>query len=258
MSRLPGESRLHPRSPRRGFGALAVFWRAAPWRLPRVANNTCHLRNLRLRRGAGAAALAWALLSLCGCFSARKDQRRYYSLPPMPTPAKSASTAPKGTLMVAQFSASTVHDRVGMVMRRSDVELRYSARHLWVKRPQHLVRERVAESLLRAGVVNRVVRDLGTHTPDWVLRGRVLAMEVLTGPDGNGPWRVRVALRMTLRSANQGEVLWRGTWNQTASVSSPEADDAARTIGQLLHRGLKTLLKPLKSSLLKARVSGAR
>ena len=194
-----------------------------------------------------AQLLLVGALLLSGCFGARVDHRRYYSLPapaakraPTNTTASASQTSPAamplwpGTIHVDTLAVSPVLDRVGLVMRRSDVELRYSADHDWVQRPQHLVSDRVAAALEASGLFRRVVRDLSENSPDWTLRGRILAFEVLTGPDGGGPWRVHVALQLSLRRVRDGLLLWRRSWSRRASLASPDAALAARAMGRLL------------------------
>ncbi|MCO4762453.1 MAG: membrane integrity-associated transporter subunit PqiC [Myxococcales bacterium] len=184
-------------------------------------------------------------LSLTGCFTARKDNRRYYTLPTAAAVNRKPVLAWAGAVQVPVFQASAVHDRVGMVLRRSDVELKYSARDLWASRPQHLISSAAMGALIQARLFDGVVRDLGTRSPKWVLRGRVTAFEVITGAHGEGPWRVRLALQMTLRDFRTSAVLWQRSWRKTGAARSATPAAAARALGKLVNGALADMQRDL-------------
>lgn len=205
------------------------------------------------RRGAsrwlkpvGVALLA---VGLAGCFGPRKDHRRYFTLPlPKATPAPAATPLWPGPVQVTVFDIAAEHDHIGLALRRSPVELAYSDKALWARRPNRLVSDRFAAWLAQRELFAGVVRDLGELTPKWVLRGRVSGLEVLTAADGGGPWRVRLALSVTLRSFADGKRVWRGQWDHTRDAATATPQGAATALTAALHDILADVDKGLRAS----------
>ena len=185
---------------------------------------------------------------MTGCLGPRPDTRRYYGLGPEALPSRESKAPLTGGLVVPTFEVQSTHDRQRMCERVGPVEVSFPRDHLWVDRPQRLLTQRMVTYLQGAGLFARVATTFDAGHPQWVLRGTLLAAEVL--PKGD-TWSTRLALRLALRDAKTGQVVWARSWDLKRGAKSNDHAAAAQAISRSYGQALAEVSKGLKEAVTK-------
>jgi ABC-type uncharacterized transport system auxiliary subunit len=204
-------------------------------------------------RATFAALFLAAAGLLSGCFGARPTLRSYYVLYGEPDTsrdyseereqAKTSTAAFKGLVRVRNLNAEDIYEKFQIVVRRSPYELRYSDTNVWAVKPDNMVSDIIARTLLESETFSGVTRELGDTRPDYTLGGDLRAIEVY---DSNDLWYAHVALSMTLTRFSNGERMWTFTFDERKIVPSTSFSHAVRTMSELLRDALERAIGELR------------
>ncbi|HXE76155.1 MAG TPA: ABC-type transport auxiliary lipoprotein family protein [Candidatus Xenobia bacterium] len=146
--------------------------------------------------------LAAGVLAACG--GAPKAQ--YYTLSSAPSGSgSSGSTSAAVGVAAPRASHMLRQDRV--VYFTAENELNYYANHRWADTPPRLVQTQIMKQLNTSGLFGNVVAYRAQKGLDYVLRGRLLAMEEV---DTATDIKARFGLELELVREEDGLVVWTG------------------------------------------------
>jgi len=176
-----------------------------------------------------AISLGLALLT-SGCLGAVSNSRSYYVLAgdpatPPPRPAIDA------TVRVRNMDVDAVYEKFQIVVRRNPYELRYSDLNVWAVKPNQMVSDIIARTLLDTGAFADVQRALGDTRPEFTLAGDLNALEIY---DADDAWFAHLALSLRLTRFDDGAQVWSMNYDQRKVVESRNYAHAVRAISELL------------------------
>ncbi len=175
-------------------------------------------------------ALAAACALLTGCFGAVSTQRSYYVLAGDPG-SRPDRPAVRGTVRVANLDSDAVYEKFQFVVRKNPYELRYSDLNVWAVKPNQMVSDILARTLLETGVFEGVTRTLGEQRPDYILNGDLNAIEIY---DSDDIWYAHLAISLSLTRFSDGGRLWQMSYDQRKLLPERSHAHAARAISELL------------------------
>lgn len=187
--------------------------------------------------------LASLSIVLGACFGST-PQPVQYTLEPLVT-RRSESRPEPLTLLVHRFDAALAIDRVELVYRPRGHELRYYDLHRWVARPGRMVGEAIARHLDEARLFAAVTSRPTEGPADFELRGVVLALEELS----HGPWRARLAIKMTMSEIETGAVVWEHAFDVVRAVSPERPDAVVATLVEVFGDELERMTVSLRAAL---------
>jgi ABC-type uncharacterized transport system auxiliary subunit len=131
-------------------------------------------------------------------------------------------------LQVEEFDTEPAFDHLRLVYRVSNDQIRHYRFRQWVSKPGRLVRDAVRRYFQVGGWL-RHVTEAPSPIPDFVLRGRVLAIEQV---ERGEQWVSHLSLVMRLRRSVDQKVVWTGVLDQEVRVRNrtPEEIVAQFTI----------------------------
>jgi ABC-type uncharacterized transport system auxiliary subunit len=160
--------------------------------------------------GGGAAVLA--LLAMA-CASAPRTS--FYALQP-PASVAAAATPLPAQLGVAEPRATHLLRQDRIVYFTGGNQLNFYSNHRWSEPPAYMVQGMLIRQVRRAGLFENVVAYRAQKGLDYVLRGRLLAMEeVDDGPEVS----VRFGLELELVRQEDNAVVWTGQESCTRGVA---------------------------------------
>jgi ABC-type uncharacterized transport system auxiliary subunit len=148
-----------------------------------------------------AGRAVWGLLVLAaGCLGGPGPADHFYRLAASAPAHPLAAPRLEGTVEVERFLADGVIAERPLLFARRDapnevVQQRY---HYWTESPTSLLQEALVGFLRQANLAGTVVTPQLGVQPDWVVRGRIVRFERLTG--GGAPVAI-VALELSLTRA---------------------------------------------------------
>ncbi len=187
------------------------------------------MRRQRHPRSRFSKPCAILLLStlLAACFgSGRAPRHSYYTLP-TPPPRKVAGP----TLKVEEFEAAPAYDHLRIVYRVSPYELRHYALREWVTKPGRLVAQSLGAFLEAKGAA-RLVGDAGE--PQYVLQGRVEAIEERDFGPKPGRWYAVLDLRLRLLRTRDGAVVWQTRFRREVPTRRKNLPSVVARLTQLV------------------------
>ena len=192
--------------------------RCSPKRTPLLAG---------LHPGSGGLFLV-LMLATAGC--ARPSVRHHYTLS-YPAPEAGGEPSFPHTIQVKTLDINPTYSGVQLVQRQDIHEIRYLRSRRWSGRPAPMITALVRRHLQQSGVVAQVTDRVGMSPPDYVLTGRVDAIEEL----GAGKERfARLAMTLELFDFKTDAIAWRHAFDARRPVSGKSS--------RLVVRGLSSLL----------------
>lgn len=156
----------------------------------------------------GLCLLAATVFWLAGCAGSAPASRYYVLAPPMAEKAPASTRAVDGLrLGVETFAVDPPYDQPRLVYRvgRDAGEIGFYQHHRWASSPGRLVTTGLVAGLRDLDGLASVEPSSLTGTYDWVLTGRVVALEELDLP-GRHIARIRVDLE--LHDVEVDAILW--------------------------------------------------
>jgi ABC-type uncharacterized transport system auxiliary subunit len=132
---------------------------------------------------------------------------------------------------VANLESDAVYEKFQFVVRKNPYELRYSDLNVWAVKPNQMVSDILARTLLETGVFEGVVRNLGEQRPDYMLNGDLNAIEIY---DSDDIWYAHLSISLSLTRFSDGAQLWQMSYDQRKLLAERSHAQAARAISELL------------------------
>ena len=164
-----------------------------------------------------AVTLVCALL-FPACFgSSSTPQMQYFWLPLWENVTPYKGEPLPVVIQVESLDVEPAYDHLRIVYRVSPVQLQHYRVRQWVVKPGRLFKSalwRYLQATRRFQLVVGVPRPL----PNYVLRGRVLALEQMELGPKRDKWYARVSLHLRLHRAVDGKVIWSLTFDDRARI----------------------------------------
>ena len=175
---------------------------------------------------------ALLLVLALGCAAEPVPQDRYYRLASRPDVASGpAGPALDATVVVERFGADGLtRDRAIVYSENgSDVEIRRHLYHHWTEPPAELLRDDLVRYLRASGVARRIVTPELRVPADYEITGHLQRFERVLDAA-----RVRVRLRLALRNAHSGGLVWSGSYENEAPADGDSVSAAVRAFNRSL------------------------
>lgn len=166
-----------------------------------------------------------------GCFGSSKAATMRYFWIPLWQQAPAASGEPiPVVIQVEALDVDPSYDHLRIVYRISPVQMRHYRFRQWVTKPGRLFKVALQRYLLSTRRFRLVVME-PRPLPNYILRGRVLALEQVEEGKKRELWSARVALHLRLHRSSDNKVVWRMTVDRKRRVEprTPEAVVALMT-----------------------------
>jgi ABC-type uncharacterized transport system auxiliary subunit len=180
------------------------------------------------------AALFFAVIA-SGCLGAVTNPRSYYVLSGDPATPPPEPMIP-ALVRVRNMDSDSVYEKFQIVVRRSPYELRYSEQNVWAVKPNHMVSDIIARTLLDTGAFSGVTRGLGDTRPDFVISGDLHAIEIY---DSDDLWYAHLSISLRLNRFATGERLWGFSYDQRKHVPTRTFAQAVRALSELLSAAVR-------------------
>lgn len=190
---------------------------------------------MSVRRATALLSTLLAAIAGASCFGAVADRRSYYVLAGDPADAP-PEPAIHGLLRVSDLNADAAYEKYQIVVRRSPFELRYSDLNVWAVKPNQMVSDIIAKTLLETGAFTGVTRTLGELRPDYNLSGDLHALEVY---DSDDVWFAHLAFSLQLNRFRDGTKIWSFSYDQRKPVPSKTFAHAVRALSELLSAAVR-------------------
>lgn len=188
------------------------------------------------------ALLLFPLCALAtGCLGAVPNLRSYYVLSGDPATPPPEPLIP-GLVRVRNMNADSVYEKFQIVVRQSPYELKYSELHVWAVKPDSMVSDIIARTLLDTGAFSGVTRTLGDTRPDYVMSGDLHAIEVY---DSDDVWFAHLSISLRLNRFTNGERVWGFTYDQRKHVPTKTFAHAVRALSELLSAAVRQAVTEL-------------
>lgn len=192
-----------------------------------------------------ATLAAAALLAMAGLACGSAPRTSFYTLQ-LPTPASFSSAARAAQLGVQAPRASHLLRQDRIVYFTHQNQLNTYPYDRWADSPVFLVQSLLIRQLRDAGLFNNVVPYRAQKGLDYVLRGRLLAMEEVDGPAGV---TARFGLELALVRQKDARVIWTGQAGRDCPVSAKTVEAVVEALSGCAHQSLEELTRSLASAL---------
>jgi ABC-type uncharacterized transport system auxiliary subunit len=194
-------------------------------------------------RKLGFAVLATVALTAVACGSAPRTF--YYTVEKNPISAARPGTLP-GQVGVAKPRASHLLRQDRIVYFSNQNELNFYHYHRWAEPPPVLVQSLIIQELRAAGLFGDVVVYRAQPGLDYLLRGRLLAMEEV---DEGSEVRARFSLALELVRQEDNHTLWSQQHQCERAVSGETVETVVTTINACVDETLTQLTRSLGQAL---------
>ena len=185
--------------------------------------------------------LVVGMLAACG----GSPKAQYYTLSSAPAGSgSSGSTSAAVGVAAPRASHMLRQDRV--VYFTAENELNFYARHRWADTPPRLVQTQIMKQLNASGLFGNVVAYRAQKGLDYVLRGRLLAMEEVDTATEIG---ARFSLELELVQEEDGRVVWTGRHSCERPVSVKSVGAVVDTMNGCVQETLGELARSLGAAL---------
>lgn len=162
---------------------------------------------------------------LVGCFgSSATPTMQYFWIPLWQEARPSASEPIPVVIQVEGLDVDPGYDHLRIVYRISPVQLRHYRFRQWVTKPGRLLTAAL-QRYLRVKNQFRLVTVAPQPLPNYILRGRIMAMEQVEEGKKREKWSARVALHLRLHRSSDNKVVWRMRFDrqQRVKTRTPQA-----------------------------------
>lgn len=192
----------------------------------------------------GLAAVTLFLLAGAAC--GKTPATNFYTID---LPAPSEAGAPPAALKVGVDRPRASHllrqDRI--VYFTSGKELNFYQYHRWAEPPVFLVQSAVIRQLRAAGLFDNVVPYRAQKGLDYVVRGRLLAMEEVDAPGGGVS--ARFGLELELVRQKDAVVVWSGRAGRERPAASNNVEAVVEAMGGCVGESLDELARSMQGAL---------
>jgi ABC-type uncharacterized transport system auxiliary subunit len=160
-----------------------------------------------------------------GCFGGGKTPTMQYFWVPLWQQVQPSAREPMPVVIqVEGLDVDPGYDHLRIVYRISPVQLRHYRFRQWVTKPGRLLTAAV-QRYLRATRRFRLVTVAPQPLPNYILRGRIMALEQVEEGAKRERWSARVAFHLRLHRSSDNKVVWRMRFDgkQRVKTRTPEA-----------------------------------
>lgn len=186
------------------------------------------------------------LLALAGTACGKAPRTNFYTLQLTTAPNPSAAAAPATTQLgveVPRASHLLRQDRI--VYFSNQNELNFYQYHHWAEPPVFLVQSLLVRQLSGNGLFDNVVPYRAQKGMDYVLRGRLLAMEEVDTP---AEVRARFGLELELVRQKDARVVWSGRASRERPVTTKTVAALVEAMSGCAQDSLDELTRSLASA----------
>jgi cholesterol transport system auxiliary component len=193
-----------------------------------------------MQRRAQAIVAAGMLAMLSGCGAARPP--KFYTLEKLPAAAPAAAQVYPVSLMVGRLTAPQLLRGDRIVYGMSSVEMGVYTAHRWAEPPPQMIETMLIEKLRATGQYKSVQRLAGASRGDYILRGRLIALNEMDTPSGIV---ARFAMELELFQPKSGTVVWTQSYEHDEPVAKKTVNDVVEALQQNVEAGLQQLTAEL-------------
>ena len=192
------------------------------------------------KQAAPCCLLLLCSIALTACGSSRP--LRYHSIDLPPRAHNQAAPDPfPVSLIVGHFLAPHIYRENKLVYLTEDNEIHMYEAHRWVEPPTEILENLVVQTLRESGRFRSVQLQRSKARGDFLLRGRLVHFDEITGPRP----AARIRLEAELYDINKGTTVW----SQTYSAEEPLAGKGVPSMVASLQHATDTTLAALSSGL---------
>jgi len=155
-----------------------------------------------------------------GCFGSGKTPTMQYFWVPLWQDVRPSTSQPiPVVIQVEGLDVDPGYDHLRIVYRISPVQLRHYKFRQWVTKPGRLLTAAVQRYLRVTGRF-RLVTVAPQPLPNYILRGRIMALEQVEEGPKRLRWSARVALHLRLHRSSDNKVVWRMRFDRKRRVKT--------------------------------------
>ena len=188
------------------------------------------------------AALA-VLLTAAACGKA--PATNFYTID-LPAPSEVGAAPAAVQVGVDRPRASHLLRQDRIVYFTTGKELNFYQYHRWAEPPVFLVQSAVIRQLRSAGLFDNVVPYRAQKGLDYVVRGRLLAMEEVDTPGGV---TARFGLELELVRQKDAQVVWSGRATRERPVATNSVEGVVEAMGGCVQESLDELMRSMSGAL---------
>jgi len=188
------------------------------------------------------AALA-VLLTAAACGKA--PATNFYTID-LPAPSEVGAAPAAVQVGVDRPRASHLLRQDRIVYFTTGKELNFYQYHRWAEPPVFLVQSAVIRQLRSAGLFDNVVPYRAQKGLDYVVRGRLLAMEEVDTPGGV---TARFGLELELVRQKDAQVVWSGRATRERPVATNSVEGVVEAMGGCVQESLDELTRSMSGAL---------
>jgi len=171
-----------------------------------------------------------------GCTTARAP--RYYFLTPSPVTPQANPTQFPVAILVGRLSAPRILRDDRVIYGMTDVELGVDEYHRWTAPPTEMIEQLLVERLRRTGQYKSVQKISSTARGDYLLRGRLSAMNEVDDPAGI---KARFTIQLELYDQKAGSVVWTDSYTHDEPVDKKSVTAVVQALQKNVNAGLDQL-----------------
>ena len=169
-----------------------------------------------------------------GCFGGGKTPTMQYYWIPLWQQVQPTSGEPiPVVIQVEGLDVDPGYDHLRIVYRISSVQLRHYKFRQWVTKPGRLLTAAV-QRYLRVKRQFRLVTRAPQPLPNYILRGRIMAIEQVEEGSKRELWSARVAMHLRLHRSSDNKVVWRMRFDRKQRVKKRTPQDIVSLITRLI------------------------
>lgn len=155
-----------------------------------------------------------------GCFGGGQTPTMQYFWIPLWQQARPSTSEPiPVVIQVEGLDVDPGYDHLRIVYRISPVQLRHYKFRQWVTKPGRLLTAAV-QRYLRVTNRFRMVTVAPQPLPNYIMRGRIMALEQVEEGKKRERWSARVSMHLRLHRSSDNKVVWRMRFDRKQRVKA--------------------------------------
>ena len=189
---------------------------------------------MRGKLGAAVVIILGLLSASCGASRPVK----YYSLEPQLASGVPAANQYAISLVVGHISAPPLFRDDRIVYTMGPVQRGAYEYHRWAEPPTEMISAMLVQALRSTGQYRSVERLSSSVKSDYIVKGRVFAIEESDSPS----LAARFAMEIELYQPKSGTTVWTGSYTHDEAVSKKSVDAVIEAMDRNVKEGLSQLV----------------